>query len=272
MINYQQTIVSQYINSPRLVAMLGDWNIDVDPRADFANFMANVWNVYGAGGSATCPVEVVTYTAGGPTFSTAATPTLSTVDPAATVSYGLDMWGRRVGANRNISVPTTSVAYFGFSDNGAYLGYEAFGDDSGSWPPGVGGLLPFYPNGPFVAVTQLTNADFLTLILTKAMSNISNCSAPDVNALLRKLFGPGCYASDTGNMSCVYFVPVLTPVQISMLQHSGALNRPAGVQVYVATLGDPAHTFGFSNNGAYLGFQPFGDGVFQNITTYPVVS
>ena len=272
MIDYQQTIQSEYINSPRFVAMLGDWNSDIDPRYDFRDFIGNVWNVYGAGGSHTSPVQVVSYTPEGPVFSTASTPTLSSVDPLSAVSYGLDLWGRRVGANRNISVATTSTTYFGFSNNGAYLGWQPFGNDASSWPPGVGGLSPFWPNGPFTTNTQLANKDFLTLILTKAMSNISNCSAPVVTKLLQMLFGPGAYAQDLGNMQAAYFVPSLSAAQLSILQHSGALNRPAGVQVFIITLGDPATTFGFSNNGVQLGWQPFGEGTFQNIATYPVVS
>ena len=114
---------------------------------------------------------------------------------------------------------------------------------------------------------NLDDNDFRTLIFVKAMSNISNCSAPVINTLMQKLFAGG-YCLDLGGMAMEYFFPfALSPTQFSILLNSGALNRPAGVQAYVSAL-DPAHTFGFAGSG----YQPFGQGTFESVVTYPVVS
>ena len=257
MIDVIQTLISQYANSPIIRQLITDWNVDVDPRVNLANFMANIWNVFGAGGAATYPITTVTYTATGPVFGRGSAPTGTTIDPSASESYGLDMWGRRVGASRVVSIPSVSAIYFGFSESGDHV-YQPFGQ------------APFWPGGPFLDNITLTNAEYLNLIMTKAMSNISNCSAIDVNKLLVKLFGQrgNCYAIDKGNMEMEYFFAfVLTPTELSILINSGALNRPAGVRTFVSSI-DPATCFGFAGSG----YQPFGQGTFQSVSTYDVVS
>ena len=212
------TFISQYANSPILRQLVADWNTDVDPRVNLLDFYTNVWNM----------------------------------DTA--VGYGLDMWGRRVGASRVVSTPSLSSNYFGFSESGDHY-YQPFGQ------------APFWPDGPFTDQLNLSDTDFRTLIFVKAMSNISNCSAKVINKLVQKLFGAG-FCLDLGGMAMEYFFPFqLTATQLSLLLHSGALNRPAGVLSYVSNI-DPAHCFGFAGSG----YQPFGQGTFQNVTTYPVVS
>ena len=74
--NVEQTIGSQYAQSPIISALLAVWNSCIDPSADIEKFYNTIWNVQTATG------------------------------------YGLDVWGRIVGVSRVIKIDTTN--YFGF--------------------------------------------------------------------------------------------------------------------------------------------------------------
>lgn len=76
--NYAETIMSQYANSPIIVALIEGINTMVDPTADLDNFYNMVMNLSTATG------------------------------------YGLDVWGRIVGIGRNVSVDLVDTDYFGF--------------------------------------------------------------------------------------------------------------------------------------------------------------
>lgn len=72
--NVEQTIISQYGNSPTLVQLIRNMNGYIDQSTNFANFYSFVWNV----------------------------------DTAQ--DWGLDIWGRIVDIGRAIEVGGTSVA------------------------------------------------------------------------------------------------------------------------------------------------------------------
>lgn len=74
--NWLDTVISQYANSQIILAMLQNWNDDLDQTNDYENFYDFIWNVLTAQG------------------------------------YGLDIWGVIVGVTRNIEVTDTS--WFGF--------------------------------------------------------------------------------------------------------------------------------------------------------------
>lgn len=78
MIDYRQTVITQYRDSPTLMRLLDDWNDDIDPRAFFSAWLVNVWSIETATG------------------------------------YGLDIWGRIVGVSRIIKIQ--SGKYLGFSE------------------------------------------------------------------------------------------------------------------------------------------------------------
>ncbi len=78
MIEYRQTVITQYRDSLTLMRLLDDWNDDIDPRAFFSAWLVNVWNIETATG------------------------------------YGLDIWGRIVGVSRIIKIQ--SGKYLGFSE------------------------------------------------------------------------------------------------------------------------------------------------------------
>lgn len=89
--NVEQTIISQYANSPTIVQLIQNMNQYIDPSIDFQNFYNYVWNVNTAQG------------------------------------FGLDIWGRIVNVGRNLNIPLTTIK-LGF--NTTLKTYESFGHGS----------------------------------------------------------------------------------------------------------------------------------------------
>ena len=75
--NLEQTIISQYANSPVLMQLIQNMNEYLDPQANIQAFYDNIWNVQTA------------------------------------IGYGLDVWGKIVGVSRQLSIPQSD--FFGFS-------------------------------------------------------------------------------------------------------------------------------------------------------------
>jgi hypothetical protein len=165
-------------------------------------------------------------------------------------AWGLDILGRIVNVSRQLNIPAI-LDNFGFAEA---TDAQPFGQ------------APFY-TGPLASNTYLLSDDaYRTLILMKALLNISNSTAPAINQLLKNLFaGRGrCYVTDTGAMQIRFvFEFVLLPYEISILTQSNAVPRPAGVLAQVMQI-DLSTTFGFAESGDG---QPFGQGVFFNPTT-----
>jgi beta-lactam-binding protein with PASTA domain len=194
--NFEQTVISQYANSPTLLQLIQNMNGYLDQTANFAAFYNFVWNVDTAQG------------------------------------FGLDIWGKIVNVSRLLQIPN-SAEYFGFQD----------GSSSG---PGPGwDVQPFNALGTFFTGNDATQSYLLdddayrTLILTKAFSNIVNTTAPALNQLLQNLF-PGrgvCYVQNDGGMAITYvFEFELTPVELAILQQSGAVPSPVGVSVSISVI------------------------------------
>jgi len=79
--NYQDTFISQYANSPTMIALAGRMISAIDPYQLINDFYNDVWNI----------------------------------DTA--IGYGLDVWGRIVGVSRVLQVPgTNNLTYFGFDE------------------------------------------------------------------------------------------------------------------------------------------------------------
>lgn len=111
--------------------------------------------------------------------------------------------------------------------------------------------------------SDFSNSDLQSLILLKALSNISRVSAPALNQLLLNWLGAGAraYVTDTGNMTMVFnFEFALTATQLLIIQQSGIFLRPAGVQSNIQQGGFPF--IGFAEMG-----QPWvttmGNGIFS---------
>ena len=146
------------------------------------------------------------------------------------VGYGLDVWGRIVGVGRVLQIPTS-----------AYFGMEG--------PSGASGLpfdqAIFYSGQPLTTNYALLDDPYRTLILAKALFNISDGTISSINQILINLFGPtglmpvvgNSYCTDGLNMTMTYtFGSTLDPVQTAIVYQSGVLPRPAGVAATVVQL------------------------------------
>jgi len=146
------------------------------------------------------------------------------------VGYGLDVWGRIVGVGRVLQIATSD-----------YFGMEG--------PYGASGLpfdqAIFYNGEPLTANYALLDDPYRTLILAKALFNISDGTISSINQILINLFGPtgllpvagNSYCTDGLNMRITYtFGSTLNHVQEAIVYQSGVLPRPAGVAATVVQL------------------------------------
>lgn len=217
MIDYKQTVISQYANSPTIIGLIEAMNDAIDPRVNLDTFYSFVWDVTTAQG------------------------------------FGLDIWGRIVGVGREISFPGDSPT-FGFDEAFTSIAQSAITG------PDAFDAAPFYDDPAATQTITLADDAFRTLILVKALANISNATSPSLNTLLRNLFeGRGrCYVTDAGAMTMFFvFEFPLMPFEIAILTNSGVIPRPAGVLANVLQF-DAETTFGFQEAGG----QTFDNGVF----------
>jgi hypothetical protein len=106
MIDVQQTVISQYANSPTIMGLIERMNDAIDPRADLDAIYDSIWNIETAKG------------------------------------FGLDIWGRIVGVSRSLKIPS-SDKFFGFAE--AVPGVYPFGEGvfyDGTVPESEVVLLP----------------------------------------------------------------------------------------------------------------------------------
>lgn len=132
--------------------------------------------------------------------------------------YGLDVWGRIVGISRTLNIPNSDV----------YLGFEEAGEPN--FQPFD--QAPFFSGSPTSTNFDLSDTAYRTLIFAKALTNITDGGIPSINQMLLNLF-PGrgnCYVVDNLDMTMTFFFQfVLSPVELAIVQTSGALPKPAGV-------------------------------------------
>lgn len=137
---------------------------------------------------------------------------------------GLDIWGRIVGVERVVNISPTT--YFGFAEQGITV--TGFGQNS------------FYDGVSLTSNYSLPDDAYRTLVLAKAFSNISDCSIPVINRILRDLFPNrgNCYCLDGQDMTMSYvFDFSLTAVESAIVIQSGVLPKPAGVFASISHLG-----------------------------------
>lgn len=195
----QQSVISQYANSPKLMQLVQNLNTYFNPSALFNQFYNQVWNINTA------------------------------------VGYGLDVWGRILGVSRVLLV--SNGGYFGLTGTGGAI--AASGDALGGGPSTTPALNPLYSGQPTSGNYALTDPAYRTLLLAKALFNICNGAIPAINQVLINLFlasVPGrtgnAFCTDNLNMSMTYTFtvrPLLTPVEVAIITQSGALPKPTGV-------------------------------------------
>lgn len=167
------------------------------------------------------------------------------------VGKGLDNWGKIVGLEngRLLKIPDGEID----------LGFHEAGVASAA-PFGSG---VFYSGAQITQNFYLTDPAFKTLILVKALANITDCSIPSYNRLLQLLFaGRGrCYVNDLGNMQMRFtFEFFLEPFEMAIMTQSGVLPRPTGVLASIVQIPVP-NVFGFHEAGT-ASAAPFGQGTF----------
>lgn len=112
--------------------------------------------------------------------------------------------------------------------------------------------------------TVLDDFDYRSLIMLKALSNISASTSPSINGLLLNWLGNvRAYVNDLGNMEMLLnFEFLLTPVQLAILQHAGIFPRPAGVGCWIQTHTYPLMTFKeFGSFASPMSYAPMSGGL-----------
>lgn len=160
------------------------------------------------------------------------------------VGFGLNIWGRILGVSRVLPIPGDE-GVFGFANDDVPPDWENFGSPMSS------GGGPFFAGQNNTGSFSLNDTAYRTLLLTKALANITATTAPALNALLKNLF-PGrgrAFVRDNRNMSMTYvFNFSLSTIEFAILQFSGVLPHPAGVGVSVQVI--PIGFVGFKEQNA----------------------
>lgn len=165
--------------------------------------------------------------------------------------YGLNVWGKIVNVSRFITVDIIEPE-FGFHEA---LAPVASDEDPQPFDQGT-----FHDGVQSTSTIELSNDAYRRLIMTKAMANITDCSIPDLNKMLRYLFSDQGqpFITDHGDMSVTYvFWFDLSASDFAIIARSGVLARATGVLATIMSY-DPDATFGFSE----ADMEPFDQGVF----------
>lgn len=105
---------------------------------------------------------------------------------------------------------------------------------------------------------SLTTNQFRTVILARLKLLKMRGTVPEINSLLKFLFGKygKAYVVDNHDMTMIYrFNFNLSNLQLAVLQNVTLLPRPAGVKAIIVTLGNKV--FGFNGSGEPFDQAPF---------------
>ena len=195
--NWDQTLLSQYCDSPTIKSLLDSFNSAVDPTLDIANFYLNIWDIQTA------------------------------------VGNGLDIWGAIVNVSRYLQIPI-SPNYLGFDE--AYLsGYATTGPQPFGQAPFYSSITQTQTYAltddvyrSLILIKAAVNISNLSVpqinsLLQKFFGTSINGSPYGI-----------AYVIDTLNQGFTYhfnFVPNI--LQLAIVQNSNVFPRPAGVAVTV---------------------------------------
>lgn len=204
----ERTIQSQYGASPHIIGLVKATADKLDPTPEIKQFYKEVFN------------------------------------PRSAEGFGLDIWGRIVGANRYLTVDNEE--FFGFF--GSFLNPM--------------NQAPFYITGD-TDHWRLDDTAYRTLIFLKAAANIGTATLPSLKQILSALFDDTVLIMNIGPMKVrVVFEFYLTAYERALFAEYGLLNLGAGVGFEYYQI-DPKNTFGFDGSG----MQPFNQG---NFNAYPI--
>lgn len=209
----EKTIQSQYASSPRMSALVAAIGAGLDPSDDIDLFYGNAFN------------------------------------PKTAVGYGLDCWGRIVGANRLLTGVDAGDDYFGFI------------------PIGDNDRITPFDEAPFYTKTLsnsfiLEDEAYRLLIFTKAMANISTLTLPSMNYIFAQMLDGIDVAvlhDSTMHLRIVINDSELQDFQRTLLKRDDMGIIPAGVGWSLYEL-DP-DSFGFDGSG----LESFNNGVFTGL-------
>lgn len=217
--NWQQTILSQYANSPALLSLIESMNDAIDPTANIDEWYSMVWDV-----------------------STA-------------VGYGLDVWGRIVGVSRDLLVPLTS-GFFGFKtgavpETSLPLGFATFYPGTSSTQvyrlsDANYRLLIYVKALANISRTTIPSLNRLLVMLFGGIGFVAG--GPDTLYVVGGYVDDGyietissappgypCYVIDNGNMVMTYYFEFeLSDYQVAIITQSGVMPRPTGVKAYLS--------------------------------------
>jgi Protein of unknown function (DUF2612)/PASTA domain len=188
------TVISQYANSPTILAMVANFAEYFDPAQNLQSFYLDVWNI----------------------------------DTA--IGFGLDIWGRILGVSRVIPIPGTSGA-FGFENSDTPPDWENFGNlnDVLSGGPFFSGQISGNSyklnDGPYRTLLLTKALGNICATTAPALNALITNLFPGRGR---------CYTRDGGAMTMTYvFEFPLTTIEYAILAYSGVLAHPAGVGVNI---------------------------------------
>jgi hypothetical protein len=205
--NWEDTLASQYANSPALLAIIEGMNDSIDQTARINDFVRLVWNVDTAQG------------------------------------YGLDVWGRIVGISRYLSIPSTED-FFGFETGGVPEHSMTFG--SGVFFAGASSSTAFALSDTayrqliyFKAFANIARADIPTLnrLVSKLFAGLHGLYIVRgyiVDGYFSTEDTGRAYVQDLGGMQMRYvFEYDLNIYETAIINTPGLLPHPAGVKVFI---------------------------------------
>jgi Protein of unknown function (DUF2612)/PASTA domain len=189
------TVISQYANSPTILALVANFAEYFDPAQNLQSFYLDVWNI----------------------------------DTA--IGFGLDIWGRILGVSRVIPIPGTSGS-FGFENSDTPPDWENFGnlDDVLSGGPFFSGQISGNSyklnDGPYRTLLLTKALGNICATTAPALNALITNLFPGRGR---------CYTKDGGAMTMTYvFEFPLTTIEYAILAYSGVLAHPAGVGVNIS--------------------------------------
>lgn len=204
---WEDSLASQFANSPALLAIIEGMNDAIDPRARIDDFYRLVWNV----------------------------------DTAQ--NYGLDVWGRIVGIGRYLQIPD-SIDYFGFKTGGVPEHSLPFG--SGVFFAGAASSTTYALSDSayrsLIYFKAFANISSLTIPNLNRLANRLFAVTHRLyfqNGYVDDGYieegGPGrAYVEDLGGMQMRYvFDYELSDVELAIVNTPGLLPHPAGVKVFI---------------------------------------